>query len=136
MYDPSVDGPPATSQSEKKLDVHLRMKAEIFCSYKPSIIEGKELGIEKAASQFCTGIVVRATCARPYGVGTCLNRQPDKNRVPQAEGDMTLLTWLGLKPEGSLTAARGIGSACRAAPPGNPQPSVSARERMEPIPPG
>jgi hypothetical protein len=65
MYDPSVVGPPATSQSEKKLDVHLRMKAERFARYEPSIIGGKELGVEEAEGRFRTEIVVRAICARP-----------------------------------------------------------------------
>ena len=67
-------------------------------------------------------------------VGTCLNRQPEKNRVPQAEGDMTLLMWLGLTPEGSLTDP--CGTVCGAAPPGNPRLPVSVVERLEPIPPG
>ena len=49
---------------------------------------------------------------------------------------MTLLMWLGLKPEGSFTDPRGIVSLCRAAPPDNPQLSVSTVQRMEPIPPG
>jgi hypothetical protein len=70
------------------------------------------------------------------GVGTCFNRQPEKNRVPQAEGDMTLLMWLGLKPDVNFTDTRDAASVCAAAPPGNPQLAVSNVERMEPIPPG
>lgn len=73
---------------------------------------------------------------RGRGVGTCFNRQPEKNRVPQAEGDMTLLMWLGLKPDVYFTDSRDAVSVCAAAPPGNPQLAVSNAERMEPIPPG
>jgi hypothetical protein len=73
---------------------------------------------------------------RGRGVGTCFNRQPEKNRVPQAEGDMTLLMWLGLKPDVHFTGSRDAVSVCAAAPPGNPKLAVSNAERMEPIPPG
>ena len=73
---------------------------------------------------------------RGRGLGTCFNRQPEKNRVPQAEGDMTLLTWLGLKPDVNFNDLRDAASVCAAAPPGNPQLPVSNAERMEPIPPG
>ena len=73
---------------------------------------------------------------RGQGVGTCFNRQPEKNRVPQAEGDMTLLTWLGLKPDVNFTDLRDAVSVYAAAPPGNPQFAVSNVQRMEPIPPG
>jgi hypothetical protein len=74
---------------------------------------------------------------RGRAVGTCFNRQPEKNRVlPQAEGDMTLLMWLGLKSDVSFTDLRDAVSVCAAAPPGNCQLNVSNAERMEPIPPG
>jgi hypothetical protein len=72
---------------------------------------------------------------RGRGVGTCFNRQPEKNRVSQAEGDMTLLTWLGLKPDENFIDLRDAVSVCAAAPPGNPRFAVSNIERMEPIPP-
>jgi hypothetical protein len=55
--------------------------------------------------------------------------------LPQAEGDMTLLMWLGLKSDVSFTDLRDAVSVC-AAPPGSPQLNVSNAERMEPIPPG
>jgi hypothetical protein len=70
------------------------------------------------------------------GVGTCFNRQPEKNRVPQAEGDMTLLMWLGLKPDVNFTDLRDAVSVYAAAPPGNPELAVGNVQRMEPIPPG
>ena len=49
---------------------------------------------------------------------------------------MTLLTWLGLKPDVIFNDLRDAASVCAAAPPGNPQLAVSNAERMEPIPPG
>jgi hypothetical protein len=49
---------------------------------------------------------------------------------------MTLLMWLGLKPDVSFTDSRDAVGVCAAAPPGNPQLAVSSAERMEPIPPG
>jgi len=49
---------------------------------------------------------------------------------------MTLLTWLGLKPDVIFNDLRDAASVCAAAPPGNPQLPVSNAERMEPIPPG
>jgi len=49
---------------------------------------------------------------------------------------MTLLTWLGLKPDVNFIDSQGAVSACAAAPPGNPQLPVSNVDRMEPIPPG
>ena len=73
---------------------------------------------------------------RGRGVGTCFNRQPEKNRVPQTEGDMTLLMWLGLKLDVNFVDLRDAVSVCAAAPPGNPQLAVSNAKRMEPIPPG
>jgi hypothetical protein len=49
---------------------------------------------------------------------------------------MTLLMWLGLKPDVDFTDLRDAASVCAAAPPGNPHLTVSNAERMEPIPPG
>jgi hypothetical protein len=49
---------------------------------------------------------------------------------------MTLLKWLGSKPDVNFTDSRDAVSVCAAAPPGNPQFAVSNAERMEPIPPG
>ena len=49
---------------------------------------------------------------------------------------MTLLTWLGLKPDMNFNDLRDAASVYTAAPPGNPQLAVSNAERMEPIPPG
>jgi hypothetical protein len=49
---------------------------------------------------------------------------------------MTLLMWLGLKPDVNFTDSRDAVSVCAAAPPGNCQLNVSNAERMEPIPPG
>jgi hypothetical protein len=49
---------------------------------------------------------------------------------------MTLLIWLGLKPDVNFTDLRDAVSVYAAAPPGNPQFAVSNVQRMEPIPPG
>jgi hypothetical protein len=49
---------------------------------------------------------------------------------------MTLLMWLGLKPDVNFTDSRDAVSVGAAAPPGNPQLAVSNAERMEPIPLG
>jgi hypothetical protein len=49
---------------------------------------------------------------------------------------MTLLMWLGLKPDVNFPDLHDAASVCTAAPPGNPQLPVSNVQRMEPIPPG
>ena len=49
---------------------------------------------------------------------------------------MTLLPWLGLKPDLNFNDLRDAASVRAAAPPGNPQLAVGNAVRMEPIPPG
>ena len=67
---------------------------------------------------------------RGRGVGTCFNRQPEKNRVPQAEGDMTLLVWPGSKLECGFSKERNISERV------DGSIHSSTVKLMEPAPPG
>lgn len=73
---------------------------------------------------------------RGRGVGTCFNRQPEKNRVPQAEGDMTLRVWLGSKLECSVSDGRNSDCAQAVSERADRSTHSSMVKLMEPAPPG
>lgn len=98
--------------------------------------KGKELGDEEGQRPVSHGICSEGhpCAAKVWGLAEIASLKRT-GYLRQAEGEMTLLTWLGLKSDVSFTETRDAVSVCAAAPPGCPQLDVDA-ERMEPIPPG
>src|ERR1700730_14082850 len=118
------------SQRWEKLYVHLRMGAEGLC------LATSPVGPSKAGSSVRDDPSrpwerhrrIRQTKPRVWGLADFASR--NKNRVPQAEGDMTLLVWPGSKLECGLSNERNISERV------DGSIHSSTVKLMEPAPPG
>ena len=70
------------------------------------------------------------------GLGSCCFASRNKNRVPQAEGDMTLRVWLGSKLECSVSDRRNTDCAQAGSERADRSIHSCMIKLMEPAPPG
>lgn len=91
-------------------------------------IQSKELGSRRPKA--AVGATSEDTPDEAKGVGLADFASRNKNRVPQAEGDMTLLVWPGSKLECGLSNERNISERV------DGSIHSSTVKLMEPAPPG